>query len=177
MQTIDIFVILFLLLPALFGYLYGLLHILMLLFVWGSSIVIAAFFYPELAPTLEAYIATPALRSALAFFGLLLVSVILLTLLGFCISRMVGGRGLTSVNRVFGFLSGFCLGVLIVQCVVILAGFTALPDETWWAESKTIKPFEWSALRLVKHLPERLERYYNYPVIKKEHSAEFGGPD
>ena len=163
MQTIDIIIVIVLLLPALAGIIYGFLNIAFSLCAWALAFCIAAVFSARFAPMLESFIDTPALRLLLVFVGLFMVSLIILTILSTFAIKLLSKVGLTPVDRLLGVFLGLGLGVLIVQLIIFLSGFTALPQEAWWGRSKIIKPFETVSIWSRRYLPEQLLEHHSYP--------------
>ena len=52
----------------------------------------------------------------------------------------------------------------MVTVIVFLAGFTALPQESWWQQSILIQPFQHIAVWGTQFLPENVSKYHNYDV-------------
>jgi membrane protein required for colicin V production len=48
---------------------------------------------------------------------------------------------------------GITRGVIVVSLVVMLAGLTPLPEDTWWKESVLIPPFQSLAVWLRDFIP------------------------
>lgn len=162
MQTADIVILVVFALPALVGIIYGFLNIAFSLLAWALALGIAAKFTPFFSPLLAASIETPILRIILAFTGLFIISLIILTGIGFLIVKLLGRTGLTATDRILGLLFGTSLGAIIVLVVVFLAGFTAVPQETWWEKSLLLRPFEQVSVWAEKYLPESMAGYHSY---------------
>jgi membrane protein required for colicin V production len=161
-QTIDIVLLAVLFLPALAGGFYGFLNILFSLAAWGLALAVAVRFSGHLAPLLVDWVASPLLRSGLAFTGLFIISLMLLSLLGYFIVKLLGRTGLTAADRMLGFLFGIALGGAIIAAVVFLAGFTDLPGEPWWQASLLLEPFERIATWAAGFLPENVASHHGY---------------
>ena len=162
MQTADIVLLLTLLVPGIVGAFYGFLNIVFSIVAWGFAFGISFKFGGFFAPMLEGYIETPIVRNVLAFAGLFLISLMIFSLIGYFIVKLLGRSGLTAADRILGFFLGIGLGGFIIAAVVFLAGFTALPEEDWWRESVTIEPFERIAVWSHRFLPENIARYHGY---------------
>lgn len=164
MQTADIVILVMLIVPGLVGILYGFLNIIFSLVAWvcafGISVKFSAFFSPMLAT----YIDTVMIRNVLAFVGLFIVSLMILSALGYFIVKLLGRAGLTATDRLLGFFLGIGLGGVIVAAAVFLTGFTALPDEAWWQESALIPPLQRTAEWGQGFLPENISKYHSYDV-------------
>ncbi len=164
MQTADIVILVVLALPALVGVIYGFLNIAFSLLAWAIALGIAGKFTPQFAALLETSVQTPILRIMLAFAGLFIISLVILTGIGFLVVKLLGRTGLTATDRILGLFFGMGLGMLIVLVVVFLAGFTAVPGESWWNRSLLLQPFERVSVWAEKFLPESIAKYHGYEV-------------
>ena len=174
MHTADIAILVALLLPALVGAVYGFLNILFSIIAWGLALGISAKFSPSFAPLLEAYVQAELIREVLAFIGLFVVSLLILTAVGYFIVKLLGRTGLTAADRILGFLFGVALGGAITAVIVFLAGFTALPREAWWQSSILLLPFERIAVSVEPYLPDNVARYHSYALTEPEPEPESG---
>jgi len=173
MQTADIIILVVIAIPALAGVIYGFLNIVFSLLAWALALGIAAKFTPWFSPMLETSIETPILRLVLAFVGIFIVSLVILTVIGFLVVKLLGRTGLTATDRILGLLFGTGLGAMIVLVVVFLAGFTAVPTEEAWEKSLLLKPFEQISVWTQQYLPESMAKYHSYekiePVLEDYH--------
>lgn len=168
MQTADIIILVVLALPALAGIVYGFLNIVFSMLAWALALGISAKFTPYFSPLLETAIETPILRIILAFVGLFIISLVILTAIGFLIVKLLGRTGLTATDRILGLFFGMGLGAVMVVVVVFLAGFTAVPEENWWDRSLLLQPFERVSVWAHRFLPDAIAEYHSY---------EASGPD
>ena len=162
MNVVDILILATLLLPAAVGAAYGFLNIVFSITAWVMSVGIALKFGAQFAPLLEAHVETPLVREALAFVAVFLLSLLILSALGYAILKLLGRSGLTAADRFLGLCFGICLGGAIIGVVVFLAGFTALPRETWWQEAKLLPPFVETAVWTEQFLPQNVVEYHSY---------------
>ena len=162
MQIVDILILVVLLIPGLAGIMYGFLNIVLSFIAWLLAFGIAVKFSGYFSPLLENLTDTVLIRNMLAFAGLFIVSLMLLTIIGYFIVKLLGRVGLTAADRVLGFFLGIGLGGLIVTVIIFLAGFTALPREPWWQQSILIEPFQHIAGWGRQFLPESVSKYHNY---------------
>lgn len=162
MQTIDIVILVALLLPAVVGAIYGFLNIVFSLAAWGIALGISLKFSPQFVPLLANSIESPLLRDVAAFVAVFVISLVLLSIAGFLIVKLLGRTGLTAADRIFGFFFGIALGGAIIAVVVFLAGFTAVPKEPWWQASTLVEPFERVGMWAHGYLPENAAQYHSY---------------
>ncbi len=162
MNVADILILLALLLPAAVGAAYGFLNIVFSITAWVLSVGIALKFGVQVAPLLEPYVESPLIQEALAFVGVFLLSLVLLSMVGYGILKLLGRAGLTAADRFLGLCFGICLGGAIIGVVVFLAGFTALPRENMWQEAVLLPPFVKIAVWTEQFLPENVVQYHGY---------------
>ena len=82
--------------------------------------------------------------------------------ISYLIVKLLGRSGLTATDRILGLFFGMGLGGLIVAIIILLAGFTAFPQEPWWEESKLVEPFERISIWSARFLPESITEYHSY---------------
>ncbi|HSR61811.1 MAG TPA: CvpA family protein [Gammaproteobacteria bacterium] len=172
MQIADILILVLFALPALVGVFYGFLNIAFSLLAWTLALGVSAKFTPYFSPMLSSWIETPLIRVVLAFVGLFIISLIILTGIGFLIVKLLGRTGLTATDRILGLFFGMGLGTAIITVVVFLAGFTALPAEDWWQESRLVGPFERLSIWGERFLPESMVEYHGYEPVIPESGME-----
>lgn len=162
MNAVDILILVALALPAAVGAAYGFLNIVLSIAAWVLSVGIALKFGAQFAPLLENHVESPLIREAVAFVGVFLVSLMVLSALGYAIIKLLGRAGLTAADRIFGLCFGICLGGAIIGVVVFLAGFTALPRERLWQEAVLLPPFVEISIWTERFLPQNVVEYHGY---------------
>ena len=162
MHIIDIIIVAVLVLPAVVGAIYGFLNILFSLIAWILALGIAMKLYGAVSPFLEPYVNIGILRDLLAFIALFIVSLLILSAVGYFLMKLVGRSGLTATDRILGFVFGVGLGGAIVTVAVFLAGFTSVPTSTWWHESALIQPFQQAAVWARRFLPANVVEDHRY---------------
>ena len=171
MQTADIVILVALALPALVGAVYGFLNILFSIIAWALALAISAKFSGLFAPLLEGYVEAPLIRDILAFVGLFVVSLMILTAVGYLVVKLIGRTGLTAADRFLGLLFGIALGGAIIAVIVFLAGFTRLPREPWWRNSILMEPFQRIGVSIEALLPDNVSKYHSYALTLPEPGA------
>jgi len=175
MQIADILILVLFALPALVGVFYGFLNIAFSLLAWTLALGVSAKFTPYFSPMLSSWVETPLIRVVLAFVGLFIISLIILTGIGFLVVKLLGRTGLTATDRILGLFFGMGLGTAIITVVVFLAGFTALPAEDWWQESRLVEPFERLSGWGERFLPESMVEYHGYDPVTPESELDSPG--
>lgn len=129
---------------------------------WVLSFWVALTFSPYLATLLNPYIETSSIRVFTAFFALFIVTLILSALVNHLISTLVEKTGLTGTDRALGVLFGILRGVAIVTLLVLIAGVTPMPNDSWWQNSLLIEHFETLAVWVRDLLPADLAEYIHF---------------
>ncbi len=114
---------------------------------------------------LDSTISHPTARMFASFVALFAITLSFGGLIGFLLSALSKNTGLTFMDRFGGMVLGIVRGMIVVTVVVILAGFTPLPQDSWWAESKLIPPFQSLAVWLRDHISSGMAEYISYRVI------------
>jgi len=131
----------------------GFVRVVASLFSWVLAVLAALRFSDPLGVTLPSFGDNPAARY-LAAFALILIGVLVVgSLMGVVLSRLVRAVGLGFADRALGGIIGLARGVLIVVLLVLLAGLTALPKQDWWQNALSSSPLTVAALSLRPWLP------------------------
>ena len=162
MSTADIVILCLIALPTIVGIFYGFLNIVFSLLSWAVSLGLSIKLVQYFSPLLENYVDTPILRIILAFIALFILSLLIMSGISYLIVKLLGRSGLTATDRILVLFFGMGLGGLIVAIIILLAGFTAFPQEPWWEESKLVEPFERISIWSARFLPESITEYHSY---------------
>jgi len=123
---------------------------------WILAVVIGLAYMPNLAVILQPKLSSlpPSILNVLAFAILLILTLIVAGLVNNLISKLVEKSGLTGTDRAIGMLFGIARGIVLIGILVLLAGFTAVPQDPWWKQSILIGHFQQLALTLAELLPD-----------------------
>lgn len=120
---------------------------------YGEDVVVHLEWAKSLGPAMKALVGCAA-----AFICTMVVGAVLIALLG----RLLSAAGLGFADRGLGALFGLGRGVLIVLTLVTGAGFTSLPTQAFWRESK-LAPYAVEAVVVLKpHLPESVAKWVRF---------------
>lgn len=160
MNAADILILAVLVLSMLFGLLRGFVSEMLSLLCWVAAFWVAWTFGHEVALFYSAYLANPA-AAILAgyvtcFLGVLLVG----SLLGWFVHKLMERGGLRGDDRLVGMLFGLARGLVLVTFVVLMLGFTRMPREAVWRESLLLQPFERAAEWTAQALPPGVTDYF-----------------
>ena len=135
MNWLDIAILAVIALSMIISLIRGFVREVISLVAWIAAFWAGIRFSEDLAGLLAGYVASPTLQLGIAF-ALLFVGVLLVGgLVNFAAGKLVGRTGLAGTDRFLGVFFGAARGVLVVAVLILAAGLTALPRETWWQES------------------------------------------
>jgi membrane protein required for colicin V production len=156
MTVVDVIIIFVIFLSALFSLIRGFVKEAISLASWILGIWLAATFAPRLAVALPDNIESEAVRLAIGFGVLFILSLIVGTLVNVLVAQLVKKTGLSGADRIFGVVFGLLRGVLIIVVFVLIGSMTALPQMEWWQSSSLLKRFEVLAIEIQQYIPEDL---------------------
>jgi len=129
---------------------------------WLLAILVGLSFSRDLSGFLASAVSSPLVRIAASFVMLFVVTLVLGGLISLLLGALIKKTGLTFSDRIGGLFFGVVRGMVVVVVIVVLAGFTSLPKDTWWTESKLIPPFQLLAIWLRDHIPSGVAEFVNY---------------
>lgn len=129
---------------------------------WVLAIWVSLRFCREFSSFLESTISQPSVRITASFVALFAITLSLGGLIGFLLNVLIEKTGLTFMDRFGGIIFGAVRGMIIVTVVVMLAGLTPLPKDSWWVQSTVIPPFQLLAVWLRDHIPSGLTEHISY---------------
>jgi len=153
MTWFDYAVIAVLAVSVLIGIWRGLVREVFALGGWVAAFVAAMLFAGQAGDLLPASSATPFVRSAAAGVVIFVVVLIVCSVAGMLVARVLRVAGLGLADRTLGGVFGFARGALISLISVLAAGLTALPKEPFWREAALSGPLETAVVALKPYLP------------------------
>ena len=87
---------------------------------------------------------------AVSFIGVL----VLVSLVGWAVRKLVHSIGLSGLDRLLGLLLGVARGVLVVCMGLLLMAFSPLPQEPAWAQSRAVTMLLPGAAWMARWLPD-----------------------
>ncbi len=162
MIWIDYTIMGLILISSVIGLLRGLIREAFSLVIWVVAIWVGLTFSREFSGFLEGMISYPSARIAAAFAVLFFITLILGALISYLLGELVRKTGLTGSDRFAGMIFGIARGLVVVAIIIMLAGLTPLPKDSWWKESVLIPPFQALAVWLREHIPSGMASYVNY---------------
>lgn len=129
---------------------------------WVIAFLAASLLAGPLGPEMPQAIPTPELRVAAAYVAVFAASLIVTSLVGLLLSKIVQAAGLGGVDRTLGALFGAARGALIVLAAAVVAGLTSAPRQAVWRDSASA-PLLVQAVGMLKPLlPQTLAERLRY---------------
>ena len=156
MAWFDIAILLVILVSTLISLVRGFVKESISLATWLIAGFIALSYYLVLAELLVPYIESPTLSQAAAFAVLFISTLIVGAIINYMVSQLVSKTGLSGTDKMLGLVFGAARGILIVAMIVLFAGLTPMPSESWWQESIMVEHFMKVALWIKDLLPAEI---------------------
>jgi len=129
---------------------------------WVLAFWVALTFTRDVAAILPPSISVPSARLAVGFLALFFGTLLAAALVNFLAAQLVERTGLSGSDRLLGVVFGVARGAVIVAILVLLAGFTALPQDPWWRASALLPHFQQMALWTRGFLPPDIAAQIRY---------------
>ena len=143
------------------GALRGFIKEVFSLLVWAAAFVVAYRFAGDVAVLMDEHVSLPSARTAIGFIGLFLLVLVIGGLANYLLGKLVESTGLSGTDRLLGGVFGVVRGAAIVIAAILVAGFTPIPADPWWKESRLIRSFmplvAWSATFLPDSVSEHID--------------------
>jgi membrane protein required for colicin V production len=150
----DYAVVAIIVLSALVGWWRGFMYELFSLIGWVAAYIVARTFSSGMVSYVPEAVGAEYIRSAAAFAGLFIVTLIAGALFAWFLARLAKFAGLGGMDGKFGAIFGMLRGMLVVIALVWLGGLTVLPQKPFWRDALSSKPLQGIALYAKDYLPE-----------------------
>jgi membrane protein required for colicin V production len=137
MIWVDYLILVIILISTLISLLRGFLREVVSLVTWVIGFWVALRFAHQLGDVFSV-IHNPSVRVVIGFVILFVVILIIGATINFLIGKIMEKTGAGVTDRILGLIFGLVRGVVIVAVLVIIAGFTRMPQASWWHESRLI---------------------------------------
>lgn len=132
----------------------GLVFEVLSLMGWVLAFVVARWFAVGLGAWLPWGEAQAPWRPVVGFVLLFIVVVFACGLLAALASRLMKAAGLRPADRALGALFGAARGIVLLLVLVWATGFTPIPAEAWWRESRLVPALQGVLQGLGPMLPQ-----------------------
>lgn len=163
MIWIDVAIVVVVALSAIIGFFRGFLREALGLATWVLAFYMAFVFAKPVAVYLQRWIDTDSARLAVAFAIVFLAVLIAGAIANFLLGRLINQTGFAGTDRAVGIVFGVVRGVAILILLVLLAGVTPVPRDSWWQRSIFIGQLESGALWVRSYLPSDIANAITYP--------------
>lgn len=121
---------------TLLGVFRGLIKELLSLVAFGLAFLAAIWWGPELASlTILNWVSHEYLKLGISYAALFAGTLLAVGLINMAMAAMIKSTGLSPADRGLGAMFGLVRGALLVLVIATLAGYTPLPQETWWKDA------------------------------------------
>lgn len=163
MTVFDYAVVLIVLLSMLLGWWRGLMYEILSLLSWLTAYFVALASFADVAPYMPDVLGSDTVKMGAAFAALFLITLVLCGIAAWSLSKLAKAFGLDwRTDGVMGVMFGLFRGVLLVMVLVLVAGFTQLPQQAFWRDAWLSAPLQSAALQLNNALPDDLARGVHY---------------
>lgn len=160
MNAADILILAVLAVSMLFGLLRGFVGEVLSLTCWVAAFWVAWAFGHEVALLYARYLGNPTASIIAGYVTCFLGVLVIGSLLGWTIRRLMARGGLRGDDRLLGMVFGLARGLVLVTFVVLMLGFTRMPQEPGWQQSVLLQPFERAARWTAQALPPDVTAYF-----------------
>lgn len=160
MNAADILILAVLAISMLFGLLRGFVGEVLSLACWVAAFWVAWAFGHEVALLYARHLGNPTASILAGYVTCFLGVLVIGSLLGWTIRRLMARGGLRGDDRLLGMVFGLARGLVLVTFVVLMLGFTRMPQEPGWRQSVLLQPFERAARWTAQALPPDVTAYF-----------------
>ena len=156
MNGVDFVVLLVVAFSAMMAFMRGFVREILGLGAWIGAGVTAYVFFPTVQPIMRKTIGNPDLADPIAFGGVFLVLLILLSLIARLMGKAVRQAGLGGLDRTLGLVYGLARGAAIMIAVYVGAGLIE-PMASWpnmVLEARTLPAIYLGAVWVAGHVPD-----------------------
>jgi len=162
MTLFDYFALAVIALSLLIGVARGMVSEILALLAWVAAFLAARQWAQLVGEWLLAELSDPLWRP-LAGFVIVFVAVLVgFALLRWLTSLLLKAVGLRPLDRLLGAVFGLLRGMALLLVLVMLAGLTPLPQQTWWRQALFAPPLETAVVAAKPWLPAELAKRIHY---------------
>ncbi|NYT64835.1 CvpA family protein [Alcaligenaceae bacterium] len=147
---------------ALLGLIRGLIKEVLSLFAYVFAFVIAVWWGPALSNWLVIWLDNTLLRTVAGYGSVFIVVLLLVGLVNITLAALIKKTGLTPADHGLGAMFGLLRGILLILTLVGLAGYTELPQESWWVDARLSSAAVKSVQQIKQLLPPSLASWLPY---------------
>lgn len=138
----------------------------MSLAVWVAAFWLAFAYGDEAAQLFAGTVQAAGARLFLGYAALFIAALLVGGLATWLMGKLVKSTGLSGTDRLLGLVFGLLRGAALACVLVLLLGFTPLPQDAWWRESRLLPGFQRGAEWLRSWLPQAVAQHVDFrPVL------------
>jgi len=141
LQWVDYAIIGIISISVITGLFRGFIKELLSLVVWCLAIWLAFHYSSSLDPWLMHYIQDKTARTAVAFIGIIIVTIIIGGLFNSFLSFILKKSGLSGTDRVLGMGFGFLRGIFLVAFIILIFKMTGFSNKDYVDQSRLYVKF------------------------------------
>lgn len=135
---------------------------------WLLATFIGLLFSDEFATFLTPYFNKPNSKIAASFATLFMITLTVGSLIRALLGDALNTSELNFLERLGGMLLGGLRSLLAMVILIMLAGLSSLPNDSWWQESKLLPPIQVAAVWTRDHIPSDLADSIHYSPQRPE---------
>ncbi len=149
-------------LSALLGLMRGFVVEVLALVVWVAAFWLAFVYGESVALLFGDSVASPSARLFLAYAALFVLALVIGGIVTWLVGRLMKSSGLSGIDRFLGMIFGFVRGAALGCVLVLVLGFTAMPQDAWWQRSLLLPQFQRGAEVMRAWLPDSVGQYVQF---------------
>lgn len=166
LTTADIVLLAIVGLSTLVGLWRGFVVEVMSLAVWVAAFWLAFAYGDDAAGLFAGTVQAAGARLFLGYAALFIAALLVGGLATWLMGKLVKSTGLSGTDRLLGLVFGLLRGAALACVLVLLLGFTPLPQDAWWRESRLLPGFQRGAEWLRSWLPQAVAQHVDFrPVL------------
>ena len=162
MTGFDFVLLAILAISVVLGLLRGLLKEVLSLVAYASAFLAAIWWGPTVSDWFAQWISQPFVSMALAYLGVFIAVLLSIGFVNMVLSALLSKTGLSPADHGLGAMFGLLRGVLFVLILVVLAGYTPLPEEPWWKNAMFSKQVVGVVQQIKLRLPPPVNDWLPY---------------
>ena len=162
MTGFDFVLLAILAISIVLGLLRGLLKEVLSLVAYASAFLAAIWWGPNVSEWSAQWITQPFVSMALAYLSVFIPVLLTIGFINMTLSALLSKTGLTPADHGLGAMFGLVRGILFVLVLVILAGYTPLPEEPWWKNAMFSKQVVGAVQQIKLRLPPPVNDWLPY---------------
>lgn len=165
LSGVDWLLLIVIVLSALLGLMRGLVVEVLSLVVWVAAFWLAFVYGDAVSVLFSGVIAAPAARLLLSYAVVFVAALVIGGIVTWLVGRLTKSIGLGSIDHLLGLVFGVVRGAVLACVLVLLFGFTSMPQDALWRESQLLPQFQRGAQVMRTWLPDAVTPYVRFDRV------------